>query len=158
MVNDVGVDQRAIRPAIEDVARDRLRVAPIEVANDLPAKRLMQRECERVALTGEETANSGRWYSPTPKTSSPMWSASSISSRGRAGVPAVLTVRPVPRSGVISAKVEMPRSMLSLSNAFVVEGQAPATAGSGRAGTRGTSRAAPSASSAAPAEKAKAAV
>lgn len=39
-----------------------------------------------------------------------------------------------------------------------VDGQAPAAAGSGRAGARGTSRAAPSASSAAPAEKAKAAV
>ena len=29
---------------------------------------------------GEETAKSGRWCSPTPKTSSPTWSASSISS------------------------------------------------------------------------------
>jgi len=30
---------------------------------------------------GEETVKSGRWCSPTPKTSSPTWSASSISSR-----------------------------------------------------------------------------
>ena len=45
------------------------------------------------ATAGEETTKSGRWCSPTPKTSSPTWSASSISSiRSRSRSPAVPAV------------------------------------------------------------------
>ena len=51
---------------------------------------------------GDETAKSGRWCSPTPKTSSPTWSASSIcsmSSRSRCSAPAA------PLPGATSANV-----------------------------------------------------
>ena len=57
------------------------------------------------ATAGEETTKSGRWCSPTPKTSRPTWSASSISSirwRSRSAEPAALRL---PASVVSSAKV-----------------------------------------------------
>ncbi len=54
---------------------------------------------------GAETANSGRWCSPTPKTSRPSSSASAISSSRSASRSAGVTVRPVRGSGVVSAKV-----------------------------------------------------
>ena len=54
---------------------------------------------------GVETAKSGRWCSPTPKTSSPAWSASSISSIRSRRRCAALTVWPVAASGVSSANV-----------------------------------------------------
>ena len=54
---------------------------------------------------GEETAKSGRWCSPTPKTSRPTWSASSISSiRSRTRL-AGSTLPPARGSGDSSAKV-----------------------------------------------------
>ena len=58
----------------------------------------------RAATAGAETAKSGRWCSPRPKTSSPTWSASSISIRLAIRCSGV-TVRPVLGSGVSSAKV-----------------------------------------------------
>ncbi len=57
------------------------------------------------ATAGAETAKSGRWCSPTPKTSRPTWSASSISSiRSRSRL-RVSTIGPPSTSGVSSAKV-----------------------------------------------------
>ena len=54
---------------------------------------------------GAETAKSGRWCSPTPKTSSPTWSASSTSStRSRSRCAGVIVAPPMP-AGVSSAKV-----------------------------------------------------
>ncbi len=54
---------------------------------------------------GAETAKSGRWCSPTPKTSSPTWSASSISSIRSRSRCAGATERPVRGSGISSANV-----------------------------------------------------
>ena len=54
---------------------------------------------------GADTAKSGRWCSPTPKTSRPTWSASSISSTRSRRRCCALTVCPVAGSGVSSAKV-----------------------------------------------------
>jgi hypothetical protein len=54
---------------------------------------------------GAETANSGRWCSPTPKTSRPSSSASAISSSRSRRRACGEMVRPVRGSGVVSAKV-----------------------------------------------------
>ena len=54
---------------------------------------------------GAETTKSGRWCSPTPKTSRPTWSASSISSMSSRSRCCGVTVRPVAGSGVMSANV-----------------------------------------------------
>jgi hypothetical protein len=56
-------------------------------------------------IAGAETAKSGRWCSPTPNTSSPTRSASSISSTRSASRCSALTVSPVAESGVSSANV-----------------------------------------------------
>ena len=54
---------------------------------------------------GDETTKSGRWCSPTPNTSSPTCSASSISStRSRTRCSGEIT-RPLSGSGLSSAKV-----------------------------------------------------
>ncbi len=51
---------------------------------------LVVRAAAAKATAGAETTKSGRWCSPTPKTSSPTWSASSISSiRSRIRSPGV---------------------------------------------------------------------
>ena len=54
---------------------------------------------------GAETAKSGRWCSPTPNTSSPTWSASSISSIRSRSRCAGLSVVPGSAPGVTSANV-----------------------------------------------------
>jgi hypothetical protein len=54
---------------------------------------------------GAETMNSSRWCSPTPKTSRPSRSASSISSSRRCMRSCVVIVRPVVGSGVRSPKL-----------------------------------------------------
>ena len=52
---------------------------------------------------GAETAKSSRWCSPTPKTSSPTWSASTISSSRSRRRCSGETVVPVDGSGMTSA-------------------------------------------------------
>ena len=54
---------------------------------------------------GADTAKSGRWCSPTPNTSSPTWSASSISSMRSRSRCAGVTVAPACSPGVSSANV-----------------------------------------------------
>ena len=54
---------------------------------------------------GADTAKSGRWCSPTPNTSSPTWSASSISSTRSRSRCAGLAVAPSWSPGVSSANV-----------------------------------------------------
>ncbi len=67
--------------------------------------RLVRAAAAASTTAGAETAKSGRWCSPTPKTSRPTWSASSISSsRSRRRSPGA-TMRPVAGSAVVSPKV-----------------------------------------------------
>ena len=57
---------------------------------------------------GDVSRNSRRWCSPIPKTSSPTWSASSISARRFLIRSAWLSVTPVTGSAIEDAKLSIP--------------------------------------------------
>ncbi|MNW58104.1 hypothetical protein D3C74_359500 [compost metagenome] len=72
-----------------------------------------------MTTAGEDAAKSGRWCSPTPYTSSPTWSASTISSTTSRSRSAWLIVSPVITSGVVSTKVLIPSSTTLFPQAVV---------------------------------------
>lgn len=66
--------------------------------------RLVRAAIAASSTTGEETAKSRRWCSPTPKTDSPAWSATSACSISSCRRRCAVTTRPVSGSGVSSPK------------------------------------------------------
>ena len=72
------------------------------VTDDVSRMRDVRAAAAASTTAGDDTGKSGRWCSPTPNTSSPTWSASTISStRSRTRCPTSMP-RPVAGSGVAS--------------------------------------------------------
>ena len=93
------------RSTVENCWNTRIGSSELRTLTALESRMLFVRAAPAASTTaGADTVKSGRWCSPTAKTSSPTWSASSISSTRLRMRSSGLIVRPV-ASAVSSPKV-----------------------------------------------------